>query len=193
MGCHFLLQGIFLTQGRNPGLLCLLCQQVESLPLSHLHVTLCVCKLLSRVQLCVTPRTVACQAPLSMGLSRQEYGNSSPCLSPGDLPDLGTEPRSPTLQVDSLLSEPPGKTYVTLYAIKCFASMIKLRILRVGYQLGVFGWIQCNHKGCSKGKRETGESEGGIRMVMFLALKMKKEPRNMGLETAGLPEPLKGN
>ena len=36
MGYHFLLQGIFLTQGLNPNLLCLLYWQVDSLPLSHL-------------------------------------------------------------------------------------------------------------------------------------------------------------
>ena len=35
-GCHFLLQGIFLTQGSNPGLLCFLCWQADILPLHHL-------------------------------------------------------------------------------------------------------------------------------------------------------------
>ena len=57
----------------------------------------------------VTPWTVACQAPLSMGFSRQEYWSGLPCPSPEDLPDLGTEPRSPTLEADSLLTEPIGK------------------------------------------------------------------------------------
>ena len=56
-----------------------------------------------------TPWTVACQASLSMGFLRQEYWSGLPFPSPGDLPDPGIEPRSPTLQVDSLLSEPPGK------------------------------------------------------------------------------------
>ena len=51
----------------------------------------------------------ACQAPLSMGLSRQEYWSRLPCPPPGDLPDPGVEPRSPTLQADSLLAEPPEK------------------------------------------------------------------------------------
>ena len=41
-----------------------------------------------------TPRTVACQAPLSMGFSRQEYWSGLPFPSPGDLADLGIEPRS---------------------------------------------------------------------------------------------------
>ena len=66
-------------------------------------------KLLSRVQLFATPWTVAHQAPLSVGFSRQEYWSRLPCPSPGDLPNPGIEPRSPTLQVDSLSSEPPGK------------------------------------------------------------------------------------
>ena len=44
-----------------------------------------------------------------MGFSRQEYCSGLPCPSPGDLPHLGIESRSPALQVDSLPSEPPGK------------------------------------------------------------------------------------
>ena len=44
-----------------------------------------------------------------MGFSGQEYWNGLPFLSPGDLPNPGIEPGSPTLQVDSLLSEPPEK------------------------------------------------------------------------------------
>ena len=48
----------------------------------------------SRVQLFATPRTVARQAPLSMGFSRQEYWHGLPCPPPGDLPDLGIEPGS---------------------------------------------------------------------------------------------------
>ena len=43
------------------------------------------------------------------GSSRQEYWIGLPCSPPGDLPNPGIEPRSPTLQADSLLSEPPGK------------------------------------------------------------------------------------
>ena len=66
-------------------------------------------KLLSRVQLFVTPWTIAYQAPLSMGFSRQECWNGVPFPSPGDLPDPGIEPRSPALQAGALLSEPPGK------------------------------------------------------------------------------------
>ena len=43
-----------------------------------------------------------------MGFSRQEYWNVQSFSSPGDLPDPGIQPRSPALEADSLLSEPPG-------------------------------------------------------------------------------------
>ena len=49
------------------------------------------------------------QAPLSLGFSRQAYGNGLPFPSPGDLPDAGIKSRSPALRADSLPSEPPGK------------------------------------------------------------------------------------
>ena len=63
----------------------------------------------SVVSLFVTPWTVACQAPLFMGFSRQEYWNGWLFPSPGDLPNPGIKPRSPTLQADSLLPEQPEK------------------------------------------------------------------------------------
>ena len=64
---------------------------------------------LSRVQLFATPWTVAYQAPPSMEFSRQEYWRGLSFPSPGDLPDSGIEPGSPTLQADALPSESPGK------------------------------------------------------------------------------------
>ena len=64
---------------------------------------------LSHVRLFATPRTVAYHAPPSMGFSRQEYWSGLPFPSPGDLPDLGIEPRSLVLQADTLPSELPGK------------------------------------------------------------------------------------
>ena len=57
------------------------------------------------------PWTVTRQASLSMEFSRKEYRSRLPFPSPGDLPDPGTEPESPTLQADSLPSEPPGKPW----------------------------------------------------------------------------------
>ena len=66
-------------------------------------------KWLSRVRLfATTPWTVAHQAPPSMEFSRWEYWSGLPFPSPGDLPNPGIKPQSPTLQADALPSEPPG-------------------------------------------------------------------------------------
>ena len=48
----------------------------------------------------MTPWTIACQVPLSMGFPRQEYWSGLSFPPPGDLPDLEIEPRSPALQAD---------------------------------------------------------------------------------------------
>ena len=55
------------------------------------------------------PWSVACQAPLSVGFSWQEYCSALPFPSLGDLSNPGIEPRSPALQADSLPAEPLGK------------------------------------------------------------------------------------
>ena len=71
----------------------------------------CACAL-SHVQLFVTLWTVAHQAPLSMGFSRQEYLSGLLFPPPGDLPDSGIEPTSPTspaLAGRFFTTEPPGK------------------------------------------------------------------------------------
>ena len=85
-------------------------------------------KSLSRDRLFATPWSVAhqaplsmgFQAPLSMGFSRQEYWSGLPFPSPADLPHPGIELRSPALQADALLSEPPnhplGQT-ATLFSV----------------------------------------------------------------------------
>ena len=112
MGTLSLLHGIFPTQGSNSGLLH--CRQIlyqlscKGSPRILGLVSEWV-KSLSRVRLFATLWTVAHQTPLSMGFSRQEYWSRLPFPSPGDLPNPGIEPRSPTLQADALTSEPPGK------------------------------------------------------------------------------------
>ena len=60
----------------------------------------CACMLshFSCVRLFVTLRTIGHQAPMSMGFSRQEYWSGLLCLPPGDLPNPGIKPRSPTWQ-----------------------------------------------------------------------------------------------
>ena len=71
--------------------------------------TFLIVKWLSHVWLFAAPWTVACQAPPSIGFSRQEYWCGLHFLLQGDRPDPGIEPRSPALQTDSFPSEPPGK------------------------------------------------------------------------------------
>ena len=63
---------------------------------------------LSRVQLFATPWTVACQAPLFVEFSKQEYWSGLPLHSPGDLPGPGIKPASPVLAGGFFTTEPPG-------------------------------------------------------------------------------------
>ena len=81
------------------------------------HLCAHVCSVASLcVHLFATPWTVAPQAPLSMGFSRQEYCSGLPFSPPGDLPDKGVEPVFPAslaLQADSLSTEPPGKPSIS--------------------------------------------------------------------------------
>ena len=83
----------------------------------------CLLSFFSHVQLLKTPWTVARQAPLSMGFSRQEYWSGLPVPSPGDLSDPGIKPRSPTLQADSLPPEPPGKPHLRLCNCRTLCSL----------------------------------------------------------------------
>ena len=85
-------------------------------------------KLLSRVQLFVTPWTVAHQAPPYMEFSRQEYWSGLPFPSPGDLPNLGTELVSPSLQADALPSEPPRNPFPKKGNAKNFQATAQLYI-----------------------------------------------------------------
>ena len=84
VGCHFLLQ----------------CMKVKS----ESEV-----KSLRRVRLLATTWTAAYQSSPSLGFTRQEHWSGLPFPSPGDLPNTGIEPRSPTLGVDSSPAEPPEK------------------------------------------------------------------------------------
>ena len=70
-------------------------------------------KLLSCVQIFVNPWIVACQVPLSMEFSRQEYWSGLPFPSTGDFPNVRIEPGSLASQADSLPSEPIGKPQLT--------------------------------------------------------------------------------
>ena len=94
----------------------------------------------SCVRLFVNPWTVAHQAPLSMGFSRQEYWSRLPFSSSGDLPKI--EPASLCLlhwQVCSLPLAPPGKAWGTIkvekknYQLKCSKHLFSLH-----YHYGIF-------------------------------------------------------
>ena len=63
----------------------------------------------SRTQLKRLSSTSSIRLLSPWGFFRLEYWSALPCLSPGDLPNPGIKPRSPTFQEDSLLSEPRGK------------------------------------------------------------------------------------
>ena len=84
------------------------------------NTILCACMLshFSSVWLFVTLWTVAHQAPLSKGFSRKEYWSGLSWPPPGYLPNPGIEPRSPTLQADSLPLVPPGKPDTSLHLAK---------------------------------------------------------------------------
>ena len=83
----------------------------------------CVLSRLSHVWLFVTPWTVAYQAPLSMGFSRQEYWKGLPFPPSGNLPNTGCEPSSPCLlhwHTGSLPLAPPGT--LKPFIVKCYSS-----------------------------------------------------------------------
>ena len=67
--------------------------------------------MLSRVQLCMTPWTVALQTPLSVGFSSQEHWSGLAFSSPGDIPDPGIKPTSPESPylAGGFTTGPPGK------------------------------------------------------------------------------------
>ena len=95
---------------------------------------------------------VAHQAPLSMEFSRQEYWNGFLFPSPGALPDPGIEPRSSTLQADSLLSEPPGKPI--LYTVVCICQFQSPNLVPLPIPLQFSSVTQlcptlCNPMNCS--------------------------------------------
>ena len=70
----------------------------------------------------VTPWTLAHQAPLSMEFSRQEYWSGLAFPTPGDLPDLGIEPASPSLAGRFFTTVPPGKQKVAQWFSKCIST-----------------------------------------------------------------------
>ena len=93
---------------------------------SQRNVLKCFVKSLSCVQLFATSRTVAYQAPPSMGFSKQEYWSGLPFPSPGDLPDPGIEPRLLTLQAGTLWCELPGNCFKILCQFLLYSKVNQL-------------------------------------------------------------------
>ena len=105
VGCHlppYYIPSVKLQMRHNKLFLKLLSRLVTALFLKHVFV-------LNRFSFFVTPWTVACQAPLSMGFPSQEHWSGLPFPSPRDLLDPGIELGSPALQANCLPAEPPGK------------------------------------------------------------------------------------
>ena len=113
VGCHFLLQCMKVKSESEVAHSCpTLSNPMDcSPPGSCVHEAVTTVKSVNLFggglvsKLCLTlaiPWTVARQAPLSMGFSRQEYWSGLPFPSLGDLPNAGIEPESPALQADSL-------------------------------------------------------------------------------------------
>ena len=96
-----------------------LCLANTSKKITYMYIKTCVCvcvcvcaQSFSQVRLFVIPWTIACQAPMSMGFSRQECWSGLPFPPPGDLPAPGIEPTSPALQEDSLLLSHQESPYI---------------------------------------------------------------------------------
>ena len=83
-----------------------------------IHTT-CALSHFSRVQLFVTPWTVACRAPLPMEFSRQEHWSGLPFSTPGNFPNPAIEPTSPVspaLAGEFFITVPPGKHWCLMLA-----------------------------------------------------------------------------
>ena len=95
-------------------------REMETITTVKMNISLCVLSRFSHIQLFATSWTIACQAPLSMGLPWQEYWSGLPCPPLGDLPNPAIKPSSPALQADSSPAEPLGKPMNLSVTQKCF-------------------------------------------------------------------------
>ena len=77
--------------------------------MTNMHACAVLCLIAQSCPTLATHWTVACQAPVSMGILQGRIPEQVAMPSPGDLPNPGIEPQFPALQADPLLSEPPGK------------------------------------------------------------------------------------
>ena len=170
-----------------------------------------MCLSFSCVQLFATLWTVARQAPLSMGFSRQEYWSGLPFPSPGDLSNPGIEPRSPALQADALTSNVfffPLPFHSVLVGKKALCTILLLCSPLLGWNIyppylenfcmGDLSppFINLNFPGSSAGKESTcnarnpslipgsGRSAGegrGYRLQKLLLLSSRERGKVLGL------------
>ena len=103
---------------------------------------LCCAQSLSPVWLSNSMDLQPSRLPCPWAFSRQEYCSGLLCPPPGDLPNPGTEPRSSALQVNSLLSEPPGKPIdlESLHASLCFSTSFSISGLLASFS-SVLCWV----------------------------------------------------
>ena len=100
----------------------------------------------STVWLFEIPYTVSCQAPLPMGFSRQKYWSGLPFPSPGNLPNLGTEPWFPALQAYSLPSDYQTKIGVHVsFHIRVFSRYIPKCGITGSYSNNTFSFLRNLH------------------------------------------------
>ena len=96
--------------------------------------------MLNHVPLFTTLWTLAHQAPLSMGFSRQEYWSGLPFSPPGDIPNPGIKPMSPEASALAdvfFTTEPPGKPflYLRILQIRLISSLEKPHFLTMAKEL----------------------------------------------------------
>ena len=108
----------------------------------------------------MTPWTIARQAPLSMGFSRQEYWNGLPFLSPGDLPDPGIKPaspESPALVGRLFTTESPGKPHNSLWLREAVSRKVHRKVL-----------IKVAQDSCSTHLRNTHQNNTSFRAETYI-------------------------
>ena len=117
----------------------------------------------------MTPWTVARQAPLSMGFSRQESWSGLPFPSLGNLPNPGIEPGSPALLADTLPSEPPGShlgrmEQISKITARASCTYMGCTMLPDPCMQGFVLEVKCSTEGSwqARGRRHWLFPEGGI-------------------------------
>ena len=117
----------------------------------------CCCLVTKSSLTLVTPRTVAHQAPLSIGFPRQEYWSGLPFLSPGDCPNPGIKPVSPALAGIFFTAEPPRKSHGKDYMCSFQESIWTV----VGFN---------NQEPLSSSLSQVGKAPGSLKFYYFIAI-----------------------